>query len=218
VDVPLFETVQDIIQARCRRFTDGELLEALAALFRHKGMISGLLIDEQEAMPSSSAYRSRFGTLLRAYQLVGYSPARNYEYVEINRALRKLYPKIVAESVAAIEGIGGRVRCNPATDLLTINDEFTASIVISRCQVSPRGSQRWNVRFDAGLRPDITVAVRMDETNRAALDYYILPRIDMELRVLRLSDENGARIDAYRTDSLSVFFQLAERIALEEVA
>jgi hypothetical protein len=33
--------------------------------------------------------------------------------------------------------------------------------------------------LDAGLWPDITVAVRMNELNREPLDYYLLPRIDM---------------------------------------
>ena len=31
-------------------------------------------------MPASSAYRTRFGSLLRAYQLAGYRPDRDYRY------------------------------------------------------------------------------------------------------------------------------------------
>ena len=33
-------------------------------------------------MPSSSTFRQRFGSLLRAYELVGYSPSRDYRYIE----------------------------------------------------------------------------------------------------------------------------------------
>ena len=62
---------------------------------------------------------------------------------------------------------------DPATDLLTVNDEFTASIVMVRCLTTPAGSLRWQIRFDVGLWPDITVAVRMDEPNQSALDYYL---------------------------------------------
>ncbi|WP_300983940.1 hypothetical protein [Roseicyclus sp.] len=40
-------------------------------------------------MPSSSAFRNRFGSLLRAYQMIGYEPERDYRYVEINRVLRQ---------------------------------------------------------------------------------------------------------------------------------
>jgi DNA invertase Pin-like site-specific DNA recombinase len=219
VDVDLFEAVQSIIEARSRRYSDSELLDALSGLLRRHGMLSGLLIDEQEAMPSSSAYRSRFGTLLRAYQLVGYAPGRDYEYVAINRALRQMHPGVVAHVRQEIERTGGSVRMDSRTDLLVVNEEFTTSVVISRCQSKPTTpTSRWHLRFDSGLRPDITVAVRMAPSNREPLDYYILPRIDIDERVLRLADENGARIDAYRTDTLTTFFQLAARTPLREVA
>ena len=68
---------------------------------------------------------------------------------------------------------------DPTNDLLTVNDEFTASIVISRCVELLSGARRWNIRLDASLRPDITVAIRMDTDNQAALDYYLLPRLNV---------------------------------------
>jgi DNA invertase Pin-like site-specific DNA recombinase len=218
VDATVFQAAQRIIDERSRRFTDGEMLERLALLLRQKGWLSGLIIDEQEDMPSASAYRSRFGNLLRAYQLVGYSPARDYEYVGINRLLRRMHPEIIADTVAAIQALGGTVRCESTTDLLTVNDEFTASIVISRCQPTAGRSYRWNIRLDARLRPDITVAVRMDHGNEAVLDYYLLPRIDIDVTTLRLREDNGVRLDSYRADSLDSFFHLAARTSLREVA
>ena len=123
-------------------------------------------------MPSSSAYRSRFGSLLRAYTLVGYSPARDYDYVAVNRALRAMHPQVVSDAVEAIQRGRRRLcRLTRRTDLLTVNDEFTASIVISRCVALLSGALRWNIRLDASLRPDITVAIRMDagQSDRARL-------------------------------------------------
>jgi DNA invertase Pin-like site-specific DNA recombinase len=218
VDPQLFEAVRQIIQARSRRFTDAEMLERLQGLLREKGWLSGLVIDEHDDMPSSSVYRARFGSLLRAYHLVGYTPDRDYEYVEVNRQLRRMHPEMVAAVVTAVHALGGAVRQDPNTDLLTVNEEFTASIVISRSVETDRGSLRWMVRLDAGLRPDVTVAVRMDRGNRTALDYYLLPRIDSVGTLLRLGEENGLRLDAYRTDSLDSFFHLAARVQLAEVA
>ena len=55
-----FLRAQQIIQARSRHFTDDEMLERLRNLFNRYGTLSGILIDETEDMPSSSAYRSRF--------------------------------------------------------------------------------------------------------------------------------------------------------------
>ena len=141
-----------------------------------KGWLSGLVIDECEDMPSTGAYRSRFGSLLRAYQLIGYSPGRDYDYVEINRLLRSMHQRVLNDAVEGIEGAGGHVSIDGATDLLTLNGEFTTSVVIARCFSMPTGARRWKVRMDASLRPDITLAIRMDHDNREALDYYLLPQ------------------------------------------
>jgi DNA invertase Pin-like site-specific DNA recombinase len=218
IDRPTFDAVQEIIRARHVRLTDTDLLQRLAALLTQRGVLSGLLIDEDDGMPSSSAYRCRFGSLIRAYQMVGYSPARDYEYVAINRTLRKLHPSIVDRVVADIDRVGGMVRRDPITDLLVVNDEFTVSLVISRCQLTARGSRRWRVRFDVGLRPHLTVAVRMDADNESPLDYYILPSIDIDRGILRLADDNPMGVDAYRTDSLQVLSELSGRSPLHEAA
>jgi DNA invertase Pin-like site-specific DNA recombinase len=218
IELTCFQAVRTVVQERNRRFTDPEMLERLAALLNSTGRLSGLVIDEQEDMPSSSAYRSRFGTLVRAYRLVGYSPDRDYEYVEINRTLRAMHPKLVAETVAGIERIGGAVRTDPATDLLTVNDEFTASIVISRSFQTAGGAMRWKIRIDASLRPDVTVALRMDSANREVLDYYLLPRVDVTVPELRVKEENGFSLDTYRFDSLEWLFRLAARTRIRTAA
>jgi len=214
----LFATAREIIAARSRRLTDAELLERLSALLGQTGYLSALVIDEREDMPASSAYRSRFGSLLRAYQLVGFAPARDYRYVETNRFLRSLHPGIVEDTISAIESAGGSVARDPATDLLTINGEFTASLVIVRCLETPAGSLRWKVRFDLGLHPDITVAVRMNRSNRDVLDYYLLPRIDFAVGKLRMAEENGLHLDAYRSDTLGPFLDLAARTPIRRAA
>jgi hypothetical protein len=97
VDKALFLRAREIVDARSRHFTDEELLDALRAILKRQGTLSGLIIDEENDLPSSSAYRSRFGSLLRAYRLIGYEPERDYRYIEINKALRAAYPQVVEE-------------------------------------------------------------------------------------------------------------------------
>jgi len=187
------------------------MLELLASIFSTKGMLTGLIIDEAEGAPSSSAYRSRFGSLLRAYELVGFAPDRDYRYLEINRKLRQLHPAIVDNTMAALEQAGGTVVRDSDTDLLTINGEFTASLVVVRCAQTAAGTLRWKVRLDTALKPDLTVAVRMAPDNELPRDYYLLPRLDMGDAVLRLCEHNGLSLDAYRFDDLSAFHRMAAR-------
>lgn len=219
VEFDFFAAAQRIIQDRCKRYSDEALLERLSALYTERGQLSGLIIDETEEMPSSSAYRHRFGSLVRAYELIGYSPARDYRFIEINRTLRAMHSDIVAETLRGIEAVGGSVELDHETDLLSINREFTASIVISRCFELPSGALRWKIRLDAGLRPDISIAVRMGPQNTSRLDYYLLPRIDLgSVPRVSLAEANASNLDTYRFESLESLFYLSRRHQLRAAA
>jgi DNA invertase Pin-like site-specific DNA recombinase len=218
VDPSHFYTAQGMIRERSRKLSDDDMLEKLRTLHERNGWLSGLVINEAENMPSSAAYTHRFGSLIRAYQLIGYTPDRDYRYVEINRELRKMYPAIIDDTIKRINDLGGQASLQKKDDLLIINDELKVSIVICRCQQTPTNGNRWKIHFDSGLMPDITIAIRMDETNTRALDYYLLPAIDVENPNIRLAEDNHFALDAYRFESLEPFFMLAERIELLEAA
>lgn len=219
VEIDFFVAAQRIIEERSRRYTDAELLDRLTDLLSRKGCLSGLVIDEVEDMPSSSTYRSRFGSLVRAYELVGYAHGRDFRYLETNRVLRALHPDVVERAVGEIERLGSAVWRDPLTDLLRVNDEFTASIVIARCARTAAGALRWKIRLDASLRPDITIAARMDCDNATVQDYYLLPWIDLgTVGSVRLREDNGVFLDAYRFDGLEPFFEMTRRFNLRAAA
>ena len=212
VDTGIFMAAQDILAERARRFSDAELLAMLTDLLAARGTLSGMIIDEVDDMPSSAAYRHRFGSLLRAYGMIGYLPTRDYRYLETNRVLRQMHPDIVAETVQGVQRIGGSAQLDPQTDLILVNGEVSLSIVVARCHVTNAGSRRWKIRLDAGLAPDITVAVRLDAGNRKAQDYYLLPWLDVGGNArIRMAEDNGMDIDAYRTDDLNPLYHLLRR-------
>lgn len=214
VPAELFFTAQGIMRARFHRYTDTELLNRLRDLYQSRGFLSGLIINETEGMPSTSAYAHRFGSLIRAYQMVGFRPDRDYSYLEINRYLRDMYPEVVRQAEYRIEELGGTTVRDPATGILTINDEFSISIVLARCHTSEAGGRRWKVRFDTSLCPDITVAVRLDYANQAALDYYLLPRLDFGRERICLAESNAFELDSYRFDTLDYLCGMAERFRI----
>ncbi len=213
VDPAVFYTAQGIIRERSRKFSNDEMLTCLRSLHQRQGWLSGLLIDETEGMPSSSAYAYRFGGLSRAYQLIGYDPGRDLSFIEDNRHIRRLHPEIVASVITRIIDLGARVRVDDQSEFLVVNEEIRASVVIARCCPGPSGQNRWKIRLDAGLLPDITIAIRLAANNRDVHDYYLLPSIDVAAPQFRLSDNNPLDFDAYRFDDLDVFFSLAERAA-----
>ena len=212
VDMEDFAAAQKLILDRHQRVSDEELLDRLRVLALEKGLLSGLIIDETEDMPSSAAYRHRFGSLARAYQLIDYLPERDYAYIEINQRLRRLHPGIISEVMRSIEERGGTVRRNPETDLLLINGMLSVSVVIARCMVTPADAFRWPIRFDTGLAPDLSLVVRMDAPNLAPLDYYLLPMLDIQAARLRIKEDNGLLLDGYRYDTLDYFLGIAQTV------
>lgn len=218
VDPDIFYMAQGIIVNRSRRFSDDEMLEKLRSILKKHGRVSGILIDEEDDSPSSGAFRHRFGSLITAYRLIGYNPPTDFEFIEINHRLRQMFPDIVESVVRdllARDAVGVR---DEETDLILLNGELRVSITLSRHRMTSAGASRWLIRLDESLRPDITIAVRMDSSNTKIRDYYLLPSIDLTFENLHIAEDNGIHLDAYRFDSLDHFFQMAERAKLEEAA
>ena len=179
--------------------------------FGHSDRRSGRLAFEL-------AFRNRFGSLISAYRLIGYDPEIDYSFIEINRQIRKRHPEIVAEVLEKLRQMGSSVSIDEKSDLILVNEEWTVSIVLCRYQQSEAGTARWVIRLDEGLKPDITIAVRMDETNTGIRDYYLLPALDMTWGKLRMAEENGIYLDAYQFAALDYFYELAERCRVEDAS
>src|SRR3546814_20393622 len=81
------------------------------------------------------------------------------------------------EIVTGLSRAGAAVMRAAETDLLEVNGEFSLSVVIARCKETPTGALRWRLRFDTGLHPDITVAMRMASDKRRPLSFYLFHRL-----------------------------------------
>jgi DNA invertase Pin-like site-specific DNA recombinase len=61
---------------RPRGLTDEALLDALRRLWRDRGHLSQSIVYTDKSAPSCSAYQTRFGGFLPAYELIGFVPKR----------------------------------------------------------------------------------------------------------------------------------------------
>ena len=215
VPVDVFMTAQEIITSRSAKLSDEELLDHLRRLYAEHGQLSGVLIDQSDALSSSSTYRTRFGSLRRAYELIGYQTNFDSERAEINARLRAMYPDIVDQTLAHIKTIGGKVTQAPDTGLLTLNSELQVSLVLSRCQTSGDGRYRWRVRFDPErYQADLTLVIRLNHYNEGALDYYLLPWLDLPKNHLAIDARSALQFEAFRFDDLQFFYGMAARVQI----
>ncbi|WP_426575872.1 recombinase family protein [Xenorhabdus stockiae] len=211
-----FKQANDIIKSRTLIFTEEELLEKLHLLLQKKGRLSGLIIDEEELLPSSSVYRSRFGSLLRVYKLVGYNPKTDYSWLETKKYLNGINANITESIIKNIYLSDGWISDSPETGILKVNDEFTLTLQVARCQKISPENFRWKIKFDHMFSPDVNIAVRMDSFNQSIVDYYIFLSIDIILGNHYLKKKNPFSFELYRFDTLNTFYQLIKRTTIQE--
>lgn len=211
-----FLLAKNIILARSYHLTNEQLLDHLKAKLKEKGKLSGFIIDEDDQGPSSSVYRSRFGGLLRAYEIIGYKPVHDYNYIKKNQELREYHFNTIDKIVEKIASLNNTVDRLSKSPLLLVNESICILLIISRCKKLHSGKLRWKIRLENALRPDISIVVRMDSTNHHPVDYYILPSLDILYESLMLSENNPFHLDLYRFDDLSNFFHIIQRTQLQE--
>ena len=211
----VFLSAQKVLQARAARYSDDQLIDKLRQLLRRTGWLSAKVITQSPGMPAIKTYADHFGSLKRAYEMVGYFQQSNLEYMEVNRHIRRMHPEILERTHAAIANIGGSVWRDPETDLLHVNQELVICVVLTRCHTLLTGVRRWRIRFDlAKFSPDITIVIRLNDANQAELDYFLLPKLDLPVKSLDILSHKESSLDCFRFDSLSFFYGMAARKAV----
>jgi hypothetical protein len=179
VDSATFSEAQEILQERTVNKSDKDLLDNLQTLLDFKGRLSLNLIKTSPATPSPSTYRHRFGSLRRAYELIGYGRHDHFGPIDLRRKTQALRDELIAlitgmfPDEVSVEQRGGRWR----TRLRTRNG-LMVSVVIARCVRVWKQTLRWQidpVRHESGL---VTLLARLGENNRSFLDFHIIPNVD----------------------------------------
>jgi hypothetical protein len=190
-----------------------ELLDGLRELLASEGRLSLRLIQNSLALPSPSTYRHRFGSLRRAYELIGYGRPAQFGPIDLRRRTQALREELISRMAAmfpnevSIVRKGGRWRSQ-----LRLTNGSTVSILVAR-SVRPCKTVRWRANAVQHERGYVTLLARLAEGNDSFLDFHMLPNIDRCIdislndlwlnRGLPLSDLSAfckvaARIDAVR--------------------
>ncbi len=214
----IFDCAQIIMKERSQLPSNEEMLADLQKLYERCGILSSIAIDNCPETLCSTAYRRRFGSLLQAYSLIGFKPARNYHYFEVNRKLSEYRPEFLLNLQAQFEETGATVSRIPKSDTLSINDEFKVRVIIARHITIAGGLSRWRFRIKERLRNSLTVIVRMNEANDVPLDYYLLPDFEFSRQQMDMSKKNSLGIDAFRYDNLELLLNMARRHTIQEAA
>jgi DNA invertase Pin-like site-specific DNA recombinase len=211
VDRKLFEHARVIAAGRSAKMSNDQALAALTSLLKSYGSLSGSIVDAAADCPSTNLYRARFGTLMRAYKLIGYDPSQNYRFLDIRKRLRAILAEVVQTITTTIEQSGGSAVWQDGLGLLRVNDEFTISVAVARCRRTPYGYPHWLAPAERGTVPDVKVAIRMNPDNQTIRDYLIAPANEVDGKPLNLALNKGLAFNAFFFKSLDPLFALAAR-------
>ncbi len=87
IDEDRFSAVQKLLFSRCRRLSSARLLADLAGLYQRTGRVSYRLINSDPSMARAATYRTRFGSIRRAYDLAQI-PRRRPDELLLNELVR----------------------------------------------------------------------------------------------------------------------------------
>jgi hypothetical protein len=183
VDYSTFLEAQRILGDRTLNKSDKELLAGLKALLAREGRLSLRLIKTCPDVPSSSTYRGRFGSLRRAYELIGYGRPDQFGAINLRRRTQALREELVARIATlfpdevSIVRRGGRWRGR-----LRLRGGPMVAVLVARSINVWKGSIRWQVDPVGHERKHVTLLVRLDEGNQSFLDFHVVPDIDRPRR------------------------------------
>ena len=183
VDYSTFVQAQQILGERTINKSNQELLDRLKMLLSRERRLSLRLIKDSPDLPSPSTYRGRFGSLRRAYELIGYGHSEPFGPIDLRRRTQALREELIARIAAlfpddiSIVRRGGRWRSR-----LRLRSGLMLSVLVARSIRVWKESVRWQIDPVRDERKHVTLLARLDEENRCFLDYHVLPSIDRPRR------------------------------------
>ncbi len=214
VDAPMFSDAQGMLEKRTFNKSDEELLDALRALLASQGRLSRSVIKASAEVPSSSTYIYRFGSLQRAYELIGYCHPEDFGPVDLRRRTQTLRDGLIDLIAAMFPGKvsitrpGGKWRTR-----LGLPGGVTVSVLIGR-PVQSKRTIRWRVE---PVKPEcefVTLLARLDKGQPSFLDFHVFPTVDRRDRFfLTLADPWLSRGE--RLNDLLAFCEVVARADAE---
>jgi DNA invertase Pin-like site-specific DNA recombinase len=200
VDPDLVARARTKRESWTRHLSDDDLLERLRALWAKHGRLSRELLEKDRETPSGCAYDHRFGSINRAYALIGY-PVVSRSAAET--AARTQPPRLAAiETLRASLGAGGMEVARGPSLVTTVNQRIKIGITIAAYDpgATPEAPDFWHVRFGRHPRLNIGVLGLLDRNDQAVERWFVIPRGAIDFTRLRYVMPDGEPVARFRVE------------------
>ncbi|MCK1285429.1 recombinase family protein [Bradyrhizobium sp. 44] len=200
VDEEQFARAQRIMADRYITISEDEMLKRLRTTLARKGRLTTRIINSAPGLPCSDSYVDHFGSLRKAYALIGYSASRDCDWIDCHDLWTGVLEQHKAEAIEALRSDEGVCISSDETGAgLKING-LSLSFLVARQSAKPKPEyvDHWRV-YTRPVPLGLLAVLRLDSDNRAIRDYVLLPLAKKcDGHYLRVSDMALARLHALR--------------------
>jgi len=181
VDQTTFDRAQRVLAGHRIRYTNDALLGALKRILGRKNRLTSNIIEDRRAAGRSGVYRRRFGSLLRAYELIGFkAPSSSYAMSDHTRKSRAAYKAILRE-IQHLFPTQVRILSseNRQKEFVEIDGHLRVSVIVcgKRSRPDKCGQFPWLLRIHPRDRQNIALICTLDSRWTHVLSYYLLPPV-----------------------------------------
>jgi DNA invertase Pin-like site-specific DNA recombinase len=211
IPVKQFREAAELIRYRLRTFDDETMIRMLRSLYEQSGTISKNVIESSHEMPKCTAYRGRFGTLLRAYELAGIPAAKDCSYIDKNREKRANTQNALDVLIDELCDGGHLVVPDRKHNIVIVDNKWSVLTKLVRARRGRKGKTEWVFNIRPSQRADFLLLIRLDKTGEKCFDRYFVPTLSIRPSLVRMSVSNDLSTDMYRINDFSVVRELAEK-------
>ncbi len=179
VDQATFQQAKHLLFLRTRCGTDEQLLDALRELLAQEGKLSYRIMRNARGTPSATTYQRRFGSVGRAYDLIGYRWPLDFRAVTVRSRTMTLRDKVIAEIQTIFGADVSIVRhCCQGKPFLQMKNGPIVSVLVCRFVQIGRSPGYWDVHPTVQEREHMILAACCNSSNDALLQpMYLLAGI-----------------------------------------
>jgi DNA invertase Pin-like site-specific DNA recombinase len=205
VDKDLFARAQKIMAERYIVIPEDEMLRRLRLTLHRKGNLNSRIITNTPGLPCVTAYVKHFGSLRKAYALIGYKGSRDCGWFDARHHWSEVVSKLAAHVADTLTiNLGFQVGLTEDSRGLTLSGrrEIIAFQVVRQTRTRNKSNAAQWRAHRSKVRSELNIILRLDDANKVIQDYVLVPASDIAKPYLTLSDAALVRYNAVRVETV----------------
>jgi DNA invertase Pin-like site-specific DNA recombinase len=177
VDQGIFARAQKLLADRRVEIPEEEMLLRLRLTLRRRGKLNSHIINTTLGLNHVSSYVKHFGSLRKAYALIGYVSPRDCDWIDTRDFWAAEQSRLATELAEALRtDLGLQVDLVPDGIGLDVGGARVVSFLVAR-RLAHRGKDhaaQWKA-YRRQISSGLLAVIRLDAANRQIEDYVLLP-------------------------------------------